>query len=222
MKFVLRLFEFLFFQATWKGIEKMLSTTTLKFISDNLLYWFYILGALSLTVYMICSYKKYPFKRFAFAITEIITLKIFPNKGKRANLSLEIDHNIKLLHEFWEKIGVSSAKEPISITQALNKAKRIVSKKPTAKIFHTIRKDYYLTEPPRWHCKEVDKPTSLDALPEKEQQGVRQFYDKLDAIILIYKKLRTSKESSIIEELENEIETLIVEVLNQGNPLKTT
>lgn len=75
MKYIEKLLEFLFFQSIWKGIE-MISSATLKFISDNLIFWIYIGGAIVLAVYMIASYIKRPSKSFIFSITN----KIFPQK----------------------------------------------------------------------------------------------------------------------------------------------
>lgn len=75
MRFLERLLEFMIFQSIWKGIE-MITNASLKFISDNLLLWFYVLGALILAVYMVVSYIRHPFKRFAFDITK----KIFPKR----------------------------------------------------------------------------------------------------------------------------------------------
>ncbi len=136
-------------------------------------------------------------------------------------LSLEIDHNLNLLHDFWKKVGVSSIEEPMTLTQALNKSQRVVVEDPLLETIHVIRKDFYLTDPPSWHRKIFDKPTSLDALSDGKQQGVRQFYDKLGSITSTYEKLRTSNGESIINELENKLEDIVIETLKRGNPLTT-
>jgi len=139
----------------------------------------------------------------------------------KANLSFEIDHNLNLLHDFLKEIGISPT-EPVTLSDALEKARLVVAEDPSPEKVHAIREDFYLTEPPIWNCKVFDNLTSLSFLSEKEQQDVRQFYDKLKLITSIYEKLRTSKEESIVEKLENKIESLVTEMLDWGNPLKNT
>jgi len=136
-------------------------------------------------------------------------------------LSFEIDHNLKLVHDLGKEIGISPT-EPVTLSDVLEKARLVVAENPSPETVHAIREDLYLTEPPTWNCKVFDNLTSLSFLPEKEQQDVRQFYDKLKLITSIYEKLRTSKGESIVEKLENKIESLIAEMLDRGNPLKTT
>lgn len=152
-----------------------------------------------------------------------VAINIFlSNKPTKANLSFEIDHNLELLQNFWDKLWGYIETAPMTVAQALAKSQRIVAEDPAAGKIHTIRKDYYLTEPPDWHHKIFDKPTSLAALSEKKQQDTRLFYDKLNTVTSTYEKLRTSKGTTIIEELENNLKTIVTEVFERGNPLKTT
>jgi hypothetical protein len=106
------------------------------------------------------------------------------------------------------------------IAQAFNKAQRIIAEDPSTEAIHTISKNFYLTETLVWHSKIFEETTSLAALSKKEQQDTRCFYDKLNTITSTFENLRTSKGATIVEELENNLETIITEVLDRGNPLK--
>ncbi len=186
-------------------------------------FWF-ILFFVSINVLSFCFLKRKAAKdkRNTSLLQDKETISIDARETIISELSLEIDHNLKLLHDFWGKIGISSTEKPMTLAQALNKSQRVVAEEPSSKTIHTIRKDYYLTEPPVWHRKIFDKPTSLIVLSEKKKQGARQFYDKLIAITSTYEKLRTSKGATIIGELKNNLEIIITELLNQRNPLEKT
>ena len=125
MKFT-RLLEFIVFQSIWKGVE-MITTTSLKFISSNLILWIYLLGAISIAIYMVRAYIKHPFIRFAFKITN----KIFPQQYEILSASMKnmgrgiADGKAFLVWDFAAKVHINTSK-PASI----------VFKKCTAKLNH--------------------------------------------------------------------------------------
>lgn len=163
-----------------------------------------------------------PMQRFGFG-TIFIFLAILRNIiGNKitGELLLEIDHNLKLLHDFGKRIGAFSKEEPITVTQGFNKVQQVVTENPSTISIHTISKNFYLAETPIWHHKIFNKSTSLTALSKKKKQAARFFYDKLNTITLTCENLRTSKGATIIRELENNLENIICDVLEQGNPLK--
>ena len=163
-----------------------------------------------------------PIECFGFG-TIFILLAVLRNvMGSKttSELSLEIDHNLKLLHDFWKMIGVSLEEEPITVTKGVTKVQQVVAENPSTKNIHTISKNFYLEETPIWHHKIFDESTSLTALSKKKKQAARCFYNKLNTIASTCENLRTSKGATIVRELENNLKTLVSEVLERGNPLK--
>lgn len=139
-------------------------------------------------------------------------------RWRRNVLSFEIDHNLILLHDFWEKFqGFLSA--PLSVSEAFCRTTQVVIGQPpieTAKI-GSIESEVL----PCWHRKIFDLSTSLNSLSVDKQQNVRQFYDNLDAITSIYGKVIKLGDKVIGRTNINEkLEDLVVKVLEQGNPLK--
>ena len=137
------------------------------------------------------------------------------------DLSLEIDYNLKILHDFWEyKQGYLN--KLLSLSAALRGAQQIVVSKTensiTTDSVDSIEHDIDLLQ---WHRKEFEKPTSLYSLSAKEKQIVRQFYDNLVQITSKYNKIK--KIGTKVAErtnLKEKLEALVTEVLDQGNPLK--
>jgi len=163
-----------------------------------------------------------PIECFYFG-TLFILLAILRNRiGNRTKgeLSLEIDHNLKLLHKFWEKFQGFLSK-PLSISECFRRTTQVVigqSPTETAKIGF-IESEVLSC----WHRKIFDTPTSLNSLSVDKQQNVRQFYDNLDAITSIYGKVIKLGDKVVGRTNINEkLEDLVVKVLEQGNPLKAT
>jgi len=138
-------------------------------------------------------------------------------------LSLEIDHNLKLLHDFWEeKQGYLN--KPHSLSEAIRGAQQIVVSKAESSIttasIDSIEHDIDL---PQWRRKKFDKPASLCGLSAKEKQGARQVYDNLGQITSKYEKIKELGIKVVRRtNLDEKFESLVNEVLNQGNPLKPT
>ena len=145
------------------------------------------------------------------------------NKKIKSLLFSEIDHNLKLLQNFWDKLWGCLETAPISIAQGFEKIQQIVinENQPHTKRVVTMHTDLHSTNSPCWHRKQFDKPTSLDDLLVDEQQSIRQFYDNLEDITSMYEKLRDYKATSLIAKCESGLKILIKTMLTQGNPLKT-
>jgi hypothetical protein len=165
--------------------------------------------------------------------TIFILLAVLRNRvGSRTNkrtqvstdeLSLEIEHNLKLFHDFWEeKQGYLN--KPLSLSRALRGAQQIVVSR-TENSITTDSIDYieHDIDLPQWHRKEFDKPTFLYGLSAKEKQSVKQFYDNLGQITSKYEKIKKLGNKVVRRTILNEkLETLAAKVFEQGNPLKTT
>ena len=135
-----------------------------------------------------------------------VAINIFlSKKPTKANLSLEIDHDLKLLHDFWDEIWGELETSPITLAQAFNKSQQVVAETPSSEKIHAIRKDYYLTEVPSWHHKIFDSTESFHGLSEGEQQDVRQFYDNLGTITSTYENLRTSNQIYPFESIAGKV-----------------
>ena len=145
------------------------------------------------------------------------------NQAVKNDLTLEIDHNLILLHDFWEK-KQGYLNKPLSLSGTLHGAQQIVVSKTensiTTASIDSIEHDIDL---PQWHRKEFDKPTSLCGLSVKEKQGVRQVYDNLGQITSKYDKIKKFGDKVVEKTHLNErFKTLVTEVLDRGNPLKAT
>ena len=184
------------------------------------------LGALILTITDIL-----PLRVLIGLVPILVLLAILRNSiDKRTNkksqlltdeLSLEIDHNLKLLCDFWEKFkGLLS--EHLSLSEAIRKTTRVViSQSPmeTAEI-GSIESEIDL---PIWHRKVFGMPTPLVGISNRKKQEVNQFYDNLETIASIYEKIKRFGYKVVRRtNLEEQLESLVTEVLKQGNPLKNT
>jgi len=163
--------------------------------------------------------------------TIFILLAILRNRiGSRTNkrpqvstdeLSLEIEHNLKLFHDFWEeKQGYLN--KPLSLSRALRGAQQIVVSRTensiTTDSIDSIEHDIDL---PQWHRKEFHKSTSLYGLSAKEKQSVKQFYDNLGQITSKYDKIKKLGDKVVRRtNLNEKLETLAAKVFERGNPLK--
>lgn len=143
------------------------------------------------------------------------------NRAIKNDVALEIDQNLQLLRDFWDTFQRFQM-APSAITQALYNVARIVVD-PT--IMKTIPREFRV-DLSRWHHEILEKQTSLVSLSEKEAKNVRQFHYKLDTITSMYEELRSLGKSNDDamrrSELRDQWENIITEVLQQGNPIKTT
>ena len=158
----------------------------------------------------------------AFLSSVFIPVKKDSNSKKLLkNLSLEIDHNLKLLQDFWDKLYGNLNTAPMSITNGFKKIPQVVigeDQSYTGKVI-TRRADLHSTNSPAWHRKQFNKPTSLDDLLGDKQQSVRQFYDNIEDITSMYEKLRSYRSASLISKCENKLKTFMEKMLERGNTL---
>ncbi len=165
-----------------------------------------------------------PIECFGFG-TIFILLAVLRNIiGGRATgkLSLEIDHGLKMLRDFWEEKQGHSNKSFSFSEASIKKQQIVVSKTKTSITTDSIDSIEHDIDLPQWHRNIFDMPTSLYCLSSKTKQNVRQFYDNLEQITSRYNKIKKYGDK-IAEKtnLKEKFETLVTKVIDNGNPLKT-
>ena len=139
------------------------------------------------------------------------TIKDFKSKGSvqaedsntqdesiRVGLSFEIDQIFKKLQIFWEEYQINS--------------------KDSWKYGGVVTNTNPLTTSPV-QFKSTFPELHQEVLKDARLIEVREFYYKIEDLELIYKELRSQPKKDF--ELTEQFETLIAEILEHGNPLKT-
>jgi len=139
------------------------------------------------------------------------------NPPNYSNLFLEIDYNLNLLQDYWDKYQ-DFLNKPLSVSEAMRRIAQVVIKTPLqlAEIGSLESENL-----PRWRHKEFDSLKLLNSMSEREQKDVRQFYFNLDSITSIYEKIKSLGLKVVHRtNIEKQLENLITETIERGNPLK--
>ena len=130
-----------------------------------------------------------------------------------AEFSSAIDNILNSLYKVWSKYQKA--------TKDISQQKRIVV---GANAFHTIPAEFRPMLPGEWHWKITKLYPIPSAFVKKEKTQIDKFCGNIIKMISLYGQIQdlggSSHDAERLPELRQQWETIVIEVIEQGNPLK--